>query len=70
MVNMKTVKLDSTNYIVCKHLITMVLEKYPMFDLLDEFEPILEKFLKDLSGSITAILNLDYQIWKSKEKAF
>ena len=47
----------------------MVLEKYPMFNLLDEFEPILEKFLKDLPGSITAILNLDYQISKSKEKA-
>ena len=40
----------------------MVLEKYSMFDLLDEFQLILEKFLKDLSSSITAILNLDYQI--------
>ena len=48
----------------------MVLEKYSMFDLLDEFQLILEKFLKDLSSSITTILNLDYQIWKSKEKAF
>ena len=40
----------------------MVLEKYSMFDLLDEFQLILEKFLKDLSSSITTILNLDYQI--------
>nr|POE58086.1 hypothetical protein CFP56_72228 [Quercus suber] len=47
----------------------MVLETYAMFDLLDEFQLVLDKFLKDLSNSITTMINLDFQIWKSKEKA-
>ena len=66
---MMTIKLDSSNYIVWKHQITMVLETYAMFDLLDEFQPVLDKFLKDLFSSITNMINLDFQIWKSKEKA-
>ena len=40
-----------------------------MFELLDEVPLVLEKFLKDLSGTITSVLNPDYLIWKSKEKA-
>ena len=47
----------------------MVLETYSMFELLDEVPLVLEKFLKDLSGTITSVLNPDYLIWKSKEKA-
>ena len=62
------VKLDSSNYIVWKHQITMVLETYAMFDLLDEFQLVPDKFLKDLSSSITTMINPDFQIWKSKIK--
>ena len=40
-----------------------------MLELLDEVPLIPEKFLKDLSGAVTSVLNLDYLIWKSKEKA-
>ena len=40
-----------------------------MFELLDEVPLIPEKFLKDLSSTITSVLNPDYLIWKSKEKA-
>ena len=69
MSNMMTVKLDSSNYIVWKHQISMVLETYSLFELLDDTQPIPEKFLKDLLGSITAIFNPNYSIWKSKEKA-
>ena len=69
MSNMMTVKLDSSNYIVWKHQISMVLETYSLFELLDDNQPIPEKFLKDLSGSVTAIFNPEYSIWKSKEKA-
>ena len=47
----------------------MVLETYSLFELLDDTQSIPEKFLKDLSGSVTAIINPDYSIWKSKEKA-
>ena len=47
----------------------MVLETYSMFELLDEVPLVPEKFLKDLSGTITSVLNPDYLIWKSKEKA-
>ena len=67
--NMMTVKLDSSNYIVWKHQISMVLETYSMFELLDEVTLIPEKFLKDLIGTVTSVLNLDYLIWKSKERA-
>lgn len=68
MANMMPIKLDSSNYIVWKHQITMVLETYRMFDLLDEFQPVPDKFLKDLSSSITTMINPDFQIWKSKKK--
>ena len=60
--NMMTVKLDSSNYIVWKHKISMMLETYSMFELLDEVPLILEKFLKDLIGTITSMLNSDYLI--------
>nr|XP_023877707.1 callose synthase 7-like [Quercus suber] len=66
--NMMTVKLDKSNYIVWKHQISMVLETYSMIELLDEIPLVLEKFLKDLSGIVTIVLNLDYLDWKSKEK--
>ena len=42
----------------------MVLETYSMFELLDEVPLVPEKFLKDLSGTITSVLNPDYLIWK------
>lgn len=69
MSNMMTVKLDSSNYIVWKHQISMVLETYSLFELLDDTQPIPEKFLIDSSGFVTAIFNPEYLIWKSKEKA-
>ena len=66
---MMTVKLDNTNYIVWKHQISMVLETYFLFELLEEPQLIPEKFLKDLSGSYTTIVSPDFLVWKSKEKA-
>ena len=45
MSNMMTVKLDNTNYIVWKHQITMVLETYSLFELLEDPQLIPEKFL-------------------------
>ena len=36
MANMMTIKLDNTNYILWKHQITIVLETYLMFELLEE----------------------------------
>ena len=55
MSNMMTVKLDNANYIVWKHQITMVLETYSLYELLEEPQLIPEKFLKDLSGSYTKL---------------
>ena len=40
-----------------------------MIELLDKIPLVPEKFLKDLSGSVTIVLNPDYLAWKSKEKA-
>ena len=36
MANMMTIKLDNTNYIVRRHQITMVLETYSLFELIEE----------------------------------
>ena len=69
MSNMMTVKLDNSNYIIWKHQIYMVMETYSMIELLDETPLVPEKFLKDLSGSVTTVLNPDFLVWKSKEKA-
>ena len=69
MSNMMTVKLDNTNYIVWKHQISMVLETYSLYELLEEPQLVLEKFLKDFSGSYTIIVNPNFLVWKSKENA-
>ena len=66
--NMMTVKQDNTNYIVWKYQISMVLETYSLFELLEEPQLIPKKFLKDLSGSYTTVVNPDFLVWKSKEK--
>lgn len=55
MANMMIVKLDNMNYIVWKHQISMVLETYSLFELLEEPQLIPEKFLKDLFGATTTI---------------
>ena len=68
MANMMTIKLDNTNYIVWKHQITMVLETYSLFELIEETQLIPNKYLKDLSSAYTNIVNPDFLIWKSKEK--
>ena len=47
----------------------MVLETYSLIELHDEIHLVPEKFLKDLLGTITTVLNPDYLDWKSKEKA-
>ena len=47
----------------------MVLETYSLIELHDEIHLVPEKFLKDLLGTVTTVLNPDYLDWKSKEKA-
>ena len=69
MANMMTIKLDNSNYIVWKHQIKMVLETYSLYELIEEPQLIPEKYLKDLSGAYTTIVNPDFLICKSKEKA-
>ena len=69
MSNMMTIKLDNTNYIVWKHQITMILETYSLYELLEEPQLVPEKFLKDLSGAYTTVVNPEYTLWRSKEKA-
>ena len=68
MSNMMTFKLDNTNYIVWKHQITMILETYSLYELLEEPQLAPEKFLKDLSGAYTTIVNPKYTLWRSIEK--
>ena len=69
MSNMMTVKLDNTNYIVWKHQISMIIETYSLFELLEEPQIVPKKFLRDSFGNYTMIVNPDHLIWKSKEKA-
>ena len=69
MANMMTIKLDNTNYIVWRHQITMVLKTYSLFELIEKPQLIPDQYLKDLSGAYTTVVNPDFLIWKSKEKA-
>ena len=64
MANMMTIKLDNTNYIVWKHQITMVLKTYSLFELIEEPQLIPDKFLKNLFGSYTAVVNPGFLVWK------
>ena len=68
MSNMMTFKLDNTNNIVWKHQITMILETYSLYELLEEPQLAPKKFLKDLSGAYAAIVNPKYTLWRSIEK--
>ena len=43
---------------------TMVLETYSLFELIEGPQLILDQFLKDLSRSYTAVVNPDFLIWK------
>lgn len=42
---------------------------FRMFELLEEPQLIPDKFLKDIFGESTSILNPNYLLWRSKEKA-
>ena len=64
MSNMMTVKLDNSNHIVWKRQISMVLETYSLFELLEEPQLVPKKFLKDLSGAYTTIVNPNYTLWR------
>ena len=62
MANMMTIKLDNINYIVWRHQITMVLETYSLFKLIEKPQLIPDKYLKDLSGAYTAVVNPDFLV--------
>ena len=47
----------------------MVLKTYSLFELIEEPQLIPDKFLKDLFGTYTTMVNPDFLVWKSKEKA-
>ena len=47
----------------------MVLKTYSLFELIEEPQLIPDKYLKDLSGEYTVVVNPDFLVWKSKEKA-
>ena len=47
----------------------MVLETYSLFELIEEPQLIPDKYLKDLLGAYTAVVNPNFLVWKSKEKA-
>ena len=57
MANMMTVKLD---YVVWKHQISIVLETYSLFELLEDPQLLPEKFLKDLSGAYNISVDPNY----------
>ena len=66
-----SIKVDfggSFTYMIGMDFTSMVLETYSLFELLEEAQLIPEKFLKDLSGTYTTIVNPDFLVWKSKEK--
>ena len=69
MSSMMTVKLDSTNYIMWKHQIVVILEAYAMIGFLEDSCVAPDPFLKDSSRNFTIEANQEYLNWKSREQA-
>ena len=69
MSSIMTVKLEYGNYVVSKHQIEVILDTYPMIDVLDDSITALNRFLKDSSGNFTNEINPTFIAWKNREQA-
>ena len=70
MSNLMSIKLDYTNYIPWKHQLLTILKAYSLVEHIDGTTPKPSPFVLDASGNTTSIVNLDFQSWRIRDKAF
>ena len=70
MSNLMSIKLDYTNYIPWKHQLITILEAYFLVEHIDGSTPQPGKFLLNAQGHLSTSVNLEFHIWKIKDKAF
>ena len=66
MANLKSVKLDSSNYIVWTHQITSIIKTYSLIQHLDNSIPILGQYPRDSNskGNFMNQVNLEFEAWQ------
>ena len=69
MSNLMSVKLDSTNFIVWKHQLSSILKAYSMIDFVDGTVPSPTRFLTNVEGALTTAMNLEFQLWNTRDQA-
>ena len=69
MSNLMSIKLDYANYIPWKHQLVTLLEAYSSIEHIDGTAQRPLPFVLDSSGNPTAVVNLEFQTWKIKDKA-
>uniref|UniRef100_A0A2N9ET27 Uncharacterized protein n=1 Tax=Fagus sylvatica TaxID=28930 RepID=A0A2N9ET27_FAGSY len=69
MSNLMSVKLDSTNFIVWKHQLSSILKAYSMIDFVNGTVPSPTQFLTNAEGALTTAVNLEFQLWNTKDQA-
>ena len=69
MSNLKSVKLDSTNFIVWKHQLSSILKAYSMIDFVDGTIQSPSQFLTDAEGNFTTTVNPEFQLWNTRDQA-
>ena len=69
MSNLMSIKLDYTNYIPWRHRLITILEAYSFIEHIDgsTSQPI--QYLLDAQGNLTSNVNLEFLIWRIKDKA-
>jgi hypothetical protein len=69
MANLMSIKLDSTNFIVWKHLLSSILRAYSMIEFVDGTIQSPSRFLTNAKGNLTTIVNLEFQLWNTRNQA-
>jgi hypothetical protein len=69
MLNLMSVKLDSTNFIVWKHQLSSILKAYSMIDFVDGTVPSPSRFLTDAEGNLTSNANPEFKLWNTRDLA-
>ena len=71
MANLKSVKLDSSNYIVWTHQITSIIKTYSLIQHLDNSIPILGQYPRDSNskGNFMNQVNLEFETWQILDQA-
>ena len=69
MSNLMSIKLDYTNYIPWKHQLLTILKACSLVEHIDGTPPKPSPFVLDASGNTTSVVNLEFQSWRTRDKA-